>query len=392
MKRILTTGPGLLIAIPTLGRPVPIQWAWAFKSLNVPINFNTNFMQIAGKPVADARNECAQAAIKQGAKYLFFLGDDVEVPAHTLRQLIFRMENVPNCGVVGGVYCSKSDPPAPLVFTENGKGSYWDFKVGEFFEVTGLGMDCTLIRTELFTKIDPPWFKTVEEDKFADGINSADTWTEDLYFLKKVVEDTEYKVYCDASILCTHWDVYASRGYTLPQGSLPLRKLQTQKDKCAIDIGCGETNRASEFPDYELVRVDIRDECKPDYRCDVSCLPFGTESFDLVFSSHVLEHFPRGKWEGVLDEWCRLCKVGGHILLILPNITWATKKLEETQDEPDWDTLNVFYGAQSNDFDYHYNGFTEKRLQKALEDRHFKVVEVSHSGYNMLMRGVKNGN
>src|ERR1700723_883800 len=107
MKKLLSTGPGLLIAIPTLGRPVPLEWAMAFKGLSPPINFNVNYSIIHGKPVAEARNEFAQQAIDIGAKYLFFLGDDVVVPAHTLKQLLFRMENTPNINVVGGVYCSK---------------------------------------------------------------------------------------------------------------------------------------------------------------------------------------------------------------------------------------------------------------------------------------------
>ena len=43
MKKLLTTGPGILIAIPTLGRPVNLDWALAFKALNPPINYNINF-------------------------------------------------------------------------------------------------------------------------------------------------------------------------------------------------------------------------------------------------------------------------------------------------------------------------------------------------------------
>lgn len=389
MKRILTAGSGLLISIPTLGRPVPLRWAWAFKSLNAPINYNTNFMQVEGKPVDEARNDSAREALRLDCKYLFFLGDDVEVPPHTLKQLIFRMENNPQAGVVGGVYCSKSNPPAPLVFTENGKGSYWDWKIGEFFECTGLGMDCTLIRTEVFKQLSAPWFKTVDEDEFVDGINRADQWTEDLFFLKRVIEETEFKVYCDTSILCTHWDVYAGKGYTLPQGSLPLRKLSVSADKKkALDLGCGPIDRSAEFPDFNLVRVDIREDCNPDYRCDVSLLPFANEEFDLVFSSHVLEHFPRDKWEGVLNEWCRLVKKGGEIMLMLPNIAWATGQLY-LNPNPDNDTLNVLYGAQTNPFDYHYNGFTEPRLKEALNLRGFEIFNVEHHGYNMVTRARK---
>jgi hypothetical protein len=37
-------GPTLSIAIPTLGRPVPLQWALNFKSMSPPINFNCDLI------------------------------------------------------------------------------------------------------------------------------------------------------------------------------------------------------------------------------------------------------------------------------------------------------------------------------------------------------------
>src|SRR5258708_5219894 len=127
-------GATLMIALPTLGRPVPLQWALNFKSLNPPINYNCDFNVMFGKEIGFARNALAKAAVERGCKYLFFLGDDVVAPPHSLRQLIYRMENNSRVDVVGGVYCAKAEPAAPLVFKENGQGSYWDWKIGEFFE------------------------------------------------------------------------------------------------------------------------------------------------------------------------------------------------------------------------------------------------------------------
>jgi hypothetical protein len=381
VKQITTCGPGLLIGIPTLGRPVPLSWAMAWKSISPPLNYNSNVMTLFGKPVDLARNEIAEQAVALGSKYLFFLGDDVVPPANALKQLIYRMEQNDKIGVVGGVYCSKSNPPAPLVFRGNGQGSYWDWKIGEFFSCTGLGMDCTLIRTDLLKHLSKPWFKTVDEDSFADAVNHAETWTEDLFFCKKVLEETDYEIYCDASIQCEHWDVYNNKYFTLPVDSKPMRRLSVgENGKRALDIGCGPINRQEQFPDFTLVRVDIRDECDPDYRCDVRCLPFGTNEFDLVFSSHVLEHFSRGEWQAVLDEWIRVLKIDGELILVLPNIQWAFDNL---QDE--CNALNVLYGAQSNPFDKHYNGFWPKKIESALRQRNFTSIDISTNGYNMIV-------
>ena len=387
MKPITGTGHGLLIGIPTLGRPLTLNWAMAFKSLTPPINYNTNHMVVSGQPVDVAREAMAEEALKNGHKYLFFLGDDVVVPNPTLRQLIFRMEQNQNIGVVGGVYCAKTDPAAPLVFRGNGEGSYWDWKVGEFFQVTGLGMDCTLIRTDVFKKMSKPWFKTVDTDQFKDAKNQADMWTEDLFFLNKLVKETDYEVWCDGSILCGHEDVYGKKTYSLPSNSLPMRKMSTQGFKTAIDIGCGPIDRTTQFPEYQLVRVDIREEVNPDYRCDVTELPFGNESFDLIFSSHVLEHFSREKYKVVLDEWLRVLKSGGDVLFYLPNVKWAVENFDNPKEHEH--VMNVLYGAQSNPYDFHYNGWWPEKVEQVLKSHGCNSITFEHQGYNMIVRAKK---
>jgi hypothetical protein len=301
MKKLNSTGPGLLVAIPTLGRPVPLDWALALKNVSPPINFNVNFSIIYGSEVADARNAFAQQAIDIGAKYLFFLGDDVVVPPHTLKQLLFRMENTPDLFVVGGVYCSKCDPSAPLVFIGDGVGSYWDWKIGEFFPVTGLGMDCTLLRTDVFNKLSKPWFKTVDHDDHLDGINCAEMYTEDLYFLKKLREELgDGHVYCDGSIICDHWDVYGNRKYSLPKNSLPLRQKVTTRDKKALILG----------PSIDLVdeSYDIttctENGFGSDYWLNFNNLPFESNQFDWTIITELQDNYNIKK----VDEWLRVSK------------------------------------------------------------------------------------
>ena len=281
MKKLQVSGPGILIGIPTLGRPICLDWAFAFKAMNPPINYNTNHFIVYGKEIGEARCEIAKKAIELDAKYLFFLGDDVVVPSHGLRQLIYRMEQNREIGVIGGVYCSKCDPAAPLVFKEFGKGTYWDWKVGEFFEVCGLGMDCTLIRVELLKQLTTPFFKTVDEDKFLDAINSAEQWTEDLYFCRKVLEETDYKIFVETSICCKHVDIYNNRAYEIPQDSLPMRRLliaQGKKKKLVIEA----TTKLS--GDDDFVHVYFGSADWHDYRGLVDSLPFDNAYFDAVLN------------------------------------------------------------------------------------------------------------
>ncbi len=299
-------GPTLMIAIPTLGRPVPLQWALNFKSMSPPINFNCDFNIVMGKEIGYARNALAKSALERGCKYLFFLGDDVVAPPHTLRQLIYRMENMPNVDVVGGVYCAKADPAAPLVFVENGAGSYWDWKIGEFFPCTGLGMDCTLIRTSLFEKIPEPWFKTVDEDSHADGVAAMEAWTEDLYFLKKAA-DAGAGIWCDASIICEHHDVYSGKKWELPADSLPMRQKGVIKDKKCLQLG---PPLLLVDDSYDVMRCTQSQEPGADYRCEFDNLPFEKDQFDFTVVSDQILDFSR-----FTQEWLRVTKPGGKLAI-----------------------------------------------------------------------------
>lgn len=302
MKPILNSGPSLCIGIPTLGRPVPLDWALSFKSLNPPINYNTVIQLIRGQEVASARNAIGEFAIEKGCKYLFFLGDDVVVPNHTLRSLIYRLEQDPTIAVAGGVYCAKAEPCFPLVFRGLGNGSYWDWKIGEFFEVDALGMDCTLIRVSILEKMPKPWFKTISDDKFLDGVNEAAEWTEDLYFFNKLNELGLGKVYCDGGIICQHHDVYGNKSYGLPKDSLPMRQKVVAKDRRLLMIG-----PSIEISDHNFDITTFGPE-NADYRGQISVLPFAEGEFDWIIVSDP-------GFQTDTKEWMRCIKPGGKLTI-----------------------------------------------------------------------------
>lgn len=420
MSVIGKPGLGLMIGIPTLGRPTSLEWSLALNALNPPINFHTIISTIHGYHVAEARNAIVRSAIENDRKYLFFLSDDVIVPPHTLRQLIYRMEHDDKLGVVGGVYCSKSEPPAPLVFNGNGSGSYWDWKVGDYFPVTGLGMDCTLLRVACLQELqmgqvtfsskevedsyknlrgnDYKWFETIDDDKFLDGVMSAEQWTEDLRFLDKL-KDTDWKIMCDSMIMATHYDWQSGKQFTLPKDSKPTTQLiehgkEIKKNKIILDLGCGEFTPEALKEEGQVIRVDARKEVEPDYCCDIRCLPFDNNFADIVYNSHVLEHFLRNEYEEFLKECLRVLKPEGEFRIVVPNIAWALDRIEEKDNwyegEDKDHILNVLYGAQTNPLDRHYNGFTSHRLGKILDNLDLEKVETkTDEGYNIFATGTK---
>lgn len=88
--------------------------------------------------------------------------------------------------------------------------------------------------------------------------------------------------------------------------------------KC-LDIGAGPYKV---FPHFSCVDnghhwgsqwTDVR----VDDAIDLSQL--GSASWNLTYSSHLLEHFPYDKVPQVLKEWMRVTKVGGHLILYVPD-------------------------------------------------------------------------
>ena len=82
--------------------------------------------------------------------------------------------------------------------------------------------------------------------------------------------------------------------------------------KVAIDIGCGNRKHSGAFG------VDIARLKTVDVLADVRLgLPFRDNSIDVVYASHVLEHFE--DLVRVLEEIWRVCRPGGRVHITVPH-------------------------------------------------------------------------
>lgn len=50
-------------------------------------------------------------------------------------------------------------------------------------------------------------------------------------------------------------------------------------------------------------------------------LPFDSNSLDWVYCSHLLEDFPKEKRGDYIAEFARVCRQGGHIIILVPEVT-----------------------------------------------------------------------
>ena len=107
-----------------------------------------------------------------------------------------------------------------------------------------------------------------------------------------------------------------------------LLKIAQEKSNI-LDLGCGEGTRLSliERNGKNLTGIDVSNtaikKAKAKYTGinfisgNIEKLPFGNESFDLVYSAFVFEHLDEP--EHVLKGAVRVLKKGGNLLIVAPN-------------------------------------------------------------------------
>ena len=86
-----------------------------------------------------------------------------------------------------------------------------------------------------------------------------------------------------------------------------------------LHIGCGPNILPKPFEN-----LDGRDFEGVDHVCDANDLSkFDDNTFDMVYASHILEHYPRNEVQDVLKEWVRVVKVDGLVRLSVPSFKSA---------------------------------------------------------------------
>jgi len=108
------------------------------------------------------------------------------------------------------------------------------------------------------------------------------------------------------------------------KNSLRSKVLSFTKGSKILDVGCGEGMYMSKLDKNSVVGVDMDDSVllvAKKYGATVKAsadkLPFKDNTFDSVYCSEVLEHIEEPK--GVCIELNRVCKIGGRIIIAVPN-------------------------------------------------------------------------
>jgi len=137
-----------------------------------------------------------------------------------------------------------------------------------------------------------------------------------------------------------------------------------------LHVGCGSVK----LPGF--INIDLNPWRHVHYLRDVSSQTmWKTGEADLIYASHVLEHFDRVQVRSVLRNWFTFLKSTGILRLSVPNFEslmyvyeYTGKNIESV--EP------AIMGGQSNQHDYHKSIFTKDKLTSMLEEIGFiDIVE-----------------
>lgn len=145
---------------------------------------------------------------------------------------------------------------------------------------------------------------------------------------------------------------------------------EKQKNKEPLQLNLGCFNK----PLPGFVNIDARSDTKADLVDDCAKLErFQPQTVDLIYASHILEHFKPQEISKVLSRWYDLLKFGGTLRLAVPDMMAAAKILLVSGD---LDAVRTcFWGSGRHEYDYHYTGWTAETLTNDLMAVGFKEVK-----------------
>jgi ubiquinone/menaquinone biosynthesis C-methylase UbiE len=162
-----------------------------------------------------------------------------------------------------------------------------------------------------------------------------------------------------------------------------------------LHAGCGGTSLP---PWYEgrgtEVRLDIDPATKPDIVASLTDLG-EIGQFDVIYTSHCVEHLYPADVGTALAEFYRVTKPGGHAMVIVPDLegVQATDEvLYELQDIGPLTGLDLIYGCRydkaRSSYMAHHSGFVSATLEAAMLAAGFETVTMKRlPQYNLMAVG-----
>ena len=203
----------ILIAVPTYENIYPDTYKSIYDLDRG--GHDVDFAFVRGYDVAAARNRIAQMSLDRGADYVLMVDNDVVLPKSVLVDMLddpkpvclgyYAHRDTDNLYRGRVSVCRLRGPDGELYANYPLESEYTAEEMGRKKEagekklwIHGGGMGCALIRTDVFRKIDYPWYKWVQYEDSKRGMLS-----EDLYFCE-ACKKIGIPVFTDVRAGCGH--------------------------------------------------------------------------------------------------------------------------------------------------------------------------------------------
>ena len=160
-----------------------------------------------------------------------------------------------------------------------------------------------------------------------------------------------------------------------------------------LHVGSGGAELPEWFGKCDEVKLDINPDSNPDIVADIRDMG-EIGKFDIIFSSHVIEHFYEHDLPKVFSEFRRVLNKGGAVIINVPDLedVKATDEVIYTSVFGVPVTgLMMIYGMPSEHAIYmaHHTGFNKDKLERLLHVEGFVDISVIRLPFNLIGVGRK---
>jgi predicted SAM-dependent methyltransferase len=172
---------------------------------------------------------------------------------------------------------------------------------------------------------------------------------------------------------CSDTNVIRLSGFTKNLRNEEIVKMSSEQ-VTRLHLGCG----AVYLDGYINIDVDDDNGTRPvDLISPIEALSFPENSVDEVRIEHVFEHFPRWMSELLLFEWFNWFKLGGLLVMAVPDFEAMARSILELENEEEkcFKYRHIF-GNHINLFSFHLDGFTCSKLRWLLERHGYTILAI----------------
>jgi predicted SAM-dependent methyltransferase len=137
-----------------------------------------------------------------------------------------------------------------------------------------------------------------------------------------------------------------------------------------LHIGCGKCY----LPGWVNLDIDIFEDASVDIVDNAKTLKtIKNSSCEVIYASHVLEHFGRHEYKDALRIWFRKLRKGGILRLSVPDFDKVVEVYRATSNFNL--VLGFLTGGQRTRYDYHNMVFNKRFLASSLDEIGFSNIQ-----------------